>query len=227
MVQNKIHNKAMFVSEYVSLMCPKCLNMIDASICNNILVTGVIDVIKNFYSKTSYSGICPNCEEDVDFQLIDGNMSQIIKILNDKGYYTAYCCEGHVEQDDYTGEYEYISPYIYFYFWKDSNILKTNPLPDTWYMQNIDKSCKIFTIYDNFMETIPDFICESPNRSIYIEWVKNNWNAKNRLKDIYDWAIGLPDKSEYEKINLKKIVDEHGEKILKNNAEKILRYYEN
>jgi hypothetical protein len=228
MITNKANTKLICESQYIYLMCPECLNMTLTSISINSLATGINDTIKDFDITNSYYGTCPDCKEPVEFVTIDGNMGEIIKILNDKGYYTAYCCEGHIEQDCDLKDV-FMHPYIYFYFWKDTEVLKTNPLPDTWYIEDIDKECHIFTICDNINTIVPESIKtgnEIHDVHEYIDWIKNNWDKKKRLQDICNWAIGLPNKSEDDKKALRDIAKKCRESILEKNSNKIVKYYE-
>ena len=179
----------------VVLMCPECLHMIKST----IAFTNVINLqyeIENFISVNNYYGVCPNCKEDVKFELLDINIAQIIKVLNDKGYYTIFSCEGHIEPDVYTGEEGFAVPYIYFYNWNDSQILKDHPLPDTWYIPSDEKACEIFLIRG---AKLINYFDNEEEYKAYMDYAKNEWDKEKSLRDIYNWAVSLPDKSQEEK----------------------------
>lgn len=211
----------------VVLMCPECLHMIES---NSMLWTKIIygtNEIEEFRTYDNYLGRCPNCKEDVRFENIDINMAQIINILNQKGYYTAFCCEGHIECNEATCEEGFSNPYIYFYLWKDADILNNNPLPDTWYIDDTYRQCKIFNIEDRIMEKIPNSIIkgnEIIDEVAYIGWLKNHWDQRKRLEDIYNWAINLPDKDKNEKEIDYYYIRSRRDYILSNN-EVILEYH--
>ena len=220
------HANSKFIHEYgkIALMCPECFHMVKTDIFHSKMVHDIIDKVEDFIITNEYYGMYPNCNEDVKFEEIDINMSQIINILITKGYYTAYCCEGHIKPDDYDGTEDFSIPYIYFYFWEDSDILNTNPLPNTWYISENNKKCKIFCIYDNIITTMPKSIIDCNvifDIEEYIIWLKNYWDQRKRLEDIYNWAVSLPDKSEGEKEYLRSILKNSADSILEDNANRI------
>lgn len=207
-------------------MCPNCFHMVETYMNYITILNHITDQVEDFRTDNNYYGVCPNCHKDVKFELMDANMAKIINILNNKGYYTAFCCEGHIEPDDYTGEEIFSSPYIYFYSSYDLNILSTNPLPDTWDIDNDDARCKIFVIRDNIHKEIPPSIFNSDNNEIidseaYIKWLKENWDQKKRLEDIYNWAVNLPNKRDTVKKYEREFINLQGTNILFKNAEKI------
>lgn len=113
----------------IAVMCPKCYNntkhMVsqDSSI---IVLSNTYNDCVSPFTKIEYKiNNCKKCSaEDVIGIESDPNIADAISILNKKGYYTKYCCEGHSDRD---------SPYIYF---SDLNILDViHRLPLTW---NID-----------------------------------------------------------------------------------------
>lgn len=69
---------------------------------------------------------CPECNEEVEFVKLDPNIASTISILNQKGYYTAFCCEHHFGEDCGSS-----SPYVAF---KNTDIFDyLDYLPDSWY----------------------------------------------------------------------------------------------
>ena len=202
----------------VGLMCPECFNTIQTHINTNAHAFSN-EAIVDLNITINYNGFCPICKESVQFETIDINMSQIINILNNKGYYTAFCCEGHINDDMFN------KPYIYFYFWEDSDVLKTNPLPDTWIIDELDLKARIFNITDSI--TQPTYFEDENDIIEYNEWVENNWNQRKSLEDIYNWAVSLPDKDPEIKEYQRNIIRNHSEAILEMNAEKHIYYFNN
>ena len=211
----------------IALMCPDCFNMIETNVSYTKIVYEILNEVEYFHTTNEYYGTCPNCGEDVKFEVIDINMAKIINILNNKGYYTAFCCEGHIEPDDYTAKEEVILPYIYFYLWDDANVLSTNPLPDTWFLPDDDKDCEIFSIRDNILNEIPKSIINGNiihDPIAYNGWLKKHWDKEKHIKDLYDWAVSLPDKGERVKNMHYNIVKDFGTSIIHANAEKTIEY---
>jgi hypothetical protein len=180
---------------YVGFMCPNCLNIVNIGIASSNIIDNIA-FIKDFCVNTSYHGECYNCKEYVEFKCIDINMVKTIQILNSKGYYTAFSCEGHIEPDNDTLMDTFRVPYIHFYLWEDSEILKDYPLPESWFMPDIYKSTNTFSIYDSIMEEIPKEISVIDDQDKFISWMHKNWDKEKRLKDIYNWAVSLPDRDD-------------------------------
>ena len=217
-IENIGSNKVVCEIGNIALMCPECFHMIETNISSTKIINN-IDKPNNFTTCNEYYGFCPNCKESVRFDTIDINMMQIISVLNTKGYYTAFCCEGHIDPDDYDGIEGFRTPYIYFYFWKDSEILNTNPLPDDWHID--DEECEVFCIRGAKLITY----FENDNEYFkYMKKVKNGWceRQKKALEDIYNWAIGLPDKDEGTKYMQREFIKKFGDWIINTNADKII-----
>lgn len=195
-IERKMYNFGNYKHSYqegeIVLMCPHCLHMetISVTIDNKVGRHNIND----FYTETKYHGDCPNCKEFTEFECMDVNIAETIKILNSKGYYTAFSCEGHIEEDVITCLDTFSDPYIYFYFWKDSEILKEHPLPETWKLDDNDIKAERFSIHDNITDSIPEELWNDGNENKFILWLCDNWDKEKRLKDIYDWAVSLPDR---------------------------------
>ena len=177
-------------SGYVCLMCPHCFNTINIEMNSSveIIPSDIITKVNSFSVSQDIFGECPNCNEYVVFVQLDVNMGSIIEILNLKGYYTDFSCEGHVDKD-------VTIPYISFKSVDDMSILEFHPLPDTWYVdKEFLEEDNRFVIYDTISKTCDELETALGGYDNGVEWVRNNWNQKKRIKDIYDWAVGLPDK---------------------------------
>lgn len=213
--------KEIIVSGDIALMCPKCFHVIESNVSSSKTIDNIGNTVaESICINDKYFGKCTNCNDDVDFIQIDANMAQIINILNTKGYYTAFSCEGHIESDDYSGKKEFTNPYIYFYFWDYTENLIDNPLPESWHIDPLDKRCKIFNINDNILDSAPKYIDDHDE---LINWLENNWDQKKRLEDIYNWAVNLPDIPESKKKKYYKIIERDGDNILFKNSNKIIK----
>lgn len=193
------------------LMCPSCMNIIKTTISYRLSISNMMNNVEDIDQFIEYRGTCPICNEIVKFEIIDINMVDIINILNDKGYYTAFCCEGHVDDDGFT------NPYVYFYISNDIKILNKYPLPKTWYIDDDSFKNDVFIIRDHIIEEIDDNIDDDEA----IKWFKENWNQEESMKDLYEWAESLPKKDKYIRDMLFKYIKKHGEFIIFRNAAKI------
>lgn len=219
-VKNVGKSKFVTQSGYIDLMCPECFHMEETYVSNKTIVLN--NFSKNEFCVTDhkYFGTCPNCKECVEFIPIDINMGKIINILNDKGYYTAFCCEGHIEPDDYDGRKSFKAPMIVFYLWEDIDILKLIPLPDSWCLDPLDKECEIFSICDIISESCPKYFKDETDYDEYIKWIEENWNPEKSIEDIYAWASALPYKDEVTKKYEYSFIKKYGETICEMNCDK-------
>ena len=91
--------------------------------CNNVFDSNYIEFKKDI----NKDNICPiNGCSGIPFQ-IDELMIEPIKGLNNKGYYTLFCCSGHI--------YDRGNPYIKFYESIDS-------APESWYIDYTNNSIR-------------------------------------------------------------------------------------
>lgn len=85
----------------ICYMCPQCYNIIETKINSKIKVSATVDSgIYPVFCEGFY-GTCHRCTHTDEFIEIDPNMGRIIETLNNKGYYTAFCCEGHGREGAY------------------------------------------------------------------------------------------------------------------------------
>lgn len=205
----------------IALMCPECFHMIEADI-NYTKSIYLDDKVPDLFASNSYYGECPECHTSNEFIQIDINMAQIINILNRKGYYTAYCCEGHLEPaDDCSGNIEFTCPYVYFYIWEITYDLRAFQLPDTWFIDDLDWECKVFTIYDKVGCYVKRFSEFMENKEL-IKTIERIWDKEQSLRDLYNWALSLPVNINSE--NHYQYIKKYGKQIILNNAERISLY---
>lgn len=172
----KIENITNVVSENksIALMCPKCFSIVGA--CKQKLeveFTRKSEPVKLYSHKVEIKvdGWCDECKEYIEeFITIDGNIAPTISLLNQKGYKTLFCCEGHEETSE--------SAYIYF---RNIKYLK--------YILFIPKGWKI-DVYDytNMRSFIIRSKCNNYNVSELYDWA-------NRLPILPDISISktIPD----------------------------------
>lgn len=111
----------------IAYMCPYCYDIIYINGSYNLNFKFHRD---NIYPKLTITYRCKVCNNIVEGIELDPNIAETISILNKKGYYTKYCCEGHYENKKPNS-----TPYIYF----DRFSPNEDSLPNGWY---IDKDFK-------------------------------------------------------------------------------------
>ena len=215
------NKKHVMITDHIGCMCPKCFSVKEMDIVFSDVISPVYeDEFKDSYVSNEIYGKCPKCGKHVKFIQLDINIAEIVGILNRKGYYTAYCCEGHLEENN-DGIMEFNSPYIYFYYWSDTEILETYPLPNTWHIQPDDKECRIFSIRDTICDNTPKSIEDYDD---YIELVESSWDQEKSLSDIYEWALSLPTKDKNEKSVHRSLIRSVGKGMINANADIYIRY---
>lgn len=125
-----------------------------------------------FHDHFDANNICPKTKCDGDIIEVDELFLPIIKILNQKGYITTYCCSGHITEN--------YSSYIAF----DEDIELPN-LPPL-YQYDKDKYPHVDWSNKSGSHCIRRDINRTNESAIFNELLKN---AKNVLK----WAKKLPD----------------------------------
>lgn len=157
----------------IAFMCPKCYNveLFEGKIGCVLTPKRKLkkkDIYEYLMLDMSISYKCTSCEEYAEQIFLDPNIAIAISILNKKGFYTVFCCEGHhettIETKDKRLSQE--NPYIYF---KDDTILSyisgDFPLPKTWFVDN-----------------------KEPGMTI----IRSKNSKENRIEDINIWVGMLP-----------------------------------
>ena len=109
--------------------CEECNKIHRANVRENIFYTD-----KRLSCNIHYLYKCDCGEPAVE---IDAYMVNIIKLLNENGMKTIYCCEGHLETNgDYSPAYITFDSSITKEFVE--NILKTYPLPIGWTLETYE-----------------------------------------------------------------------------------------
>lgn len=129
----EVANKAMHCSYHkkmkgdICYLCPICFDRIDTTIeCEMKSALTLQDPDTHCFVTHRVHRKCWSCRNEVDFIELDPNIGKVVQMLNKKGYYTKFCCEGH-------GKY---NPYISF---DQVDILDhVNTLPLEWELDERD-----------------------------------------------------------------------------------------
>lgn len=174
-----------YMSYDTVIMCPNCFHSEHVTISQ----TTKIQARTNKYIGFGINQImayrddieitCPECGTISNpAPLLDADIYPTIKILNEKGYYTDYCCSGH-RDDTYADStsYAYISFGPVSKMAEMSGLYKniSENLPESWYL---DKKCGFGGVCDHIIRVVED--------------VQNNDPDKKYLEDILNWAKQLP-----------------------------------
>lgn len=154
-------------SEKLAIICPKCYTLngiIESDKSTKIEVLEDSDISIQQSTIFDIVGTCKKCGEEVEFFTVDHNINMIIRILNEKGYKTRFCCGGHGSEDLLFFSHS-TQPYIFFKSIRYLPFLK--PLPDGW---EIDKE----DLTDNMLIM----------RTHYIKFDS---------LELYDWVLKLPE----------------------------------
>ena len=139
---------------------------------NSTIVSPCID----FEGVCRYAVTCPNCGYEFEMVGIDPNILPSIALLNKKGYATIASCEGHVMN----GKVKFISKaYVFFADKKYVKILKEYPLPDLWYIDDINLEFSEFIIRSMEYSDIEKEYCSDEA-------------VKERMEQLYKWVVSLP-----------------------------------
>lgn len=169
------------------IMCPKCFHGELVEITETVkvkpkdtkLLTHYIENMAIYRSDMAIT--CGNCGETTyGVPIIDADIYPTIKVLNEKGYITRFCCSGHEAQDYIGPRKANYSAYISFVppstttdqLKLHKNI--TENFPESWYI-------------DHEGDDVPKEITIRVH-----EEVQKNDPEKNYLKDILSWAQQLP-----------------------------------
>lgn len=186
--------RKVYSDRFAGFICPECGKYFI------IKFKGLIDIeypkwfqIKHYnnddmvpYISTTFHLPCPHCDEFATYtshDIIDPNIVPTITLLNKKGYETLYSCEGHYVGKRYGKVWS--RAYILFSDASLRRIVKTNPLPKSWYLVSSDADYKDdfddADIENRKLESA-DFIIRSDVKESTLEI----------MKDLYVWANSLP-----------------------------------
>lgn len=125
----------------------------------------------------------PGCEETFNsLNYIDDLIAPTIELLNKKGYYTAYCCSGHIKDNS-------CRTYIYFKGPLEPHMINLliKHLPKDYFSHEVD-SKSLLTIRDKKLpEAYSDSLIERIRE--LIERIREL--AELNIK-LYEWAQSLP-----------------------------------
>lgn len=168
------------------IMCTNCFHGEKIKISDGVTVESLrskeekslIDIDDIYFYRSGMKITCKNCgKKDDNAALIDVDIYPTIKELNKKGYYTSYCCSGHISESEKISCYAYVAfhpvPAIMENSIYRSN-LSTN-LPSSWNLEE-DRWVGNYQIIIRVRDEVQD-----------------NDPEKNYLKEIYQWAKQLPE----------------------------------
>ena len=179
-----IDNKATAVKAGIeSIMCPQCHTLYSIAV-NHMISTMEHKSPMSIDFDTNLYAHC-DCGYWGPFIELDYNISHTIQLLNNKGYATKYCCEGHIERDVESGELDVSCAYIYFENVGQNIITYPYPLPKSWMVDKEDLADGRFIIRDK--HTIELLIAGEDPKLIY-----DTWDKHKSLLDIHEWALHLP-----------------------------------
>lgn len=136
-------------------LCLDCFDVYDSELLNS--------EYRDFYE-----GLCPkvNCEGKII--CVDELMIPVIKVLNQKGYFTKFCCSGHYPGNNQT--------YIMF-----EDCIELPSLPNGFYFDNNNSNVTIRS---------KSVCCESCLSDFY--------NICDRIKILTKWAEELPENKQFD-----------------------------
>jgi hypothetical protein len=186
-METKFNNRGVKMKEgrRVRYLCPVCFKDSNINVIkypkakvkedNFILTnTNVTDLKYKVETYVDFYGVCKSCGYPVTFIDIDEGMVDIIQYLNNNGYNTEFCCEGH----KFIDENNYDVPYLTFYCtWDDKTYLKmVRHLPESW------------QIYKTSLSKPHDYCYESEIRLYCKHPLKYKETYLKDLKEyIYKW----------------------------------------
>lgn len=165
---------------YMGLMCPHCKHyeIVKMQYCHTANIRSrpdekgkdVYDLDRYIYPDTGVYDRCDNCDKQIRMIQIDPEIIEAVSLLNQKGYYTKFCCSGHAKEDVYS---EHDEPgYIYFYN-KDLLSEIGHLIPLTWDIDMGEYEDGRFIIrteyfnHDEAMIDILDFAKSIPDRKLF------------------------------------------------------------
>lgn len=161
-------------------MCPICFNYVKKPCAEHLTSVDEEDI-----AERGKPNKCPKCGHEKMF-VIDARICDAVQDLNRKGYFTRFCCEGHVYKEDSES-----IPYISFEskIWKSPNDLH---LPSSWYAE---KKREYKSNGKATLKTAISIYAKEPlaiNDDGYYE--KFASFKEKALKDIKSWAKSIPKK---------------------------------
>ena len=167
--ENNICRQVRSYHAYNGLMCPACYDyeIVKFNYTCNLSIEHKSLTKKDIYSTVNVmiDRKCPNCKGYFEQIIVDPNIIESISILNKKGFYTEFCCEGHDNEYPPSGYIKFRSRLILEYLDK---------LPSSWY-HDIRDNNKYIYLYN----------------CVVIR--SKGENKQQELQDLLEFAKSLPD----------------------------------
>lgn len=167
-------------------MCPDCYHVEIRKLCTDIHIHVERRESDDTNITTSMNIImtCRSCGERNNMITLDPNIAYAVGLLNQKGYKTKFCCEGHGTRSAYIS------------FKKnaiDEDVLSL--LPITWY---IDRKNMYYRGNKIVIENGRAKLKLGTKKDFYVDDKiiirSDECNYKEAMLDIYEWAEMLPEK---------------------------------
>lgn len=137
-----------------ALICEECFNILSYTYRVNILAP--LDYYGEDHLEFSIGITCPHCGKKMYHFDVDANIANLVSILNKRGYYTQYSCEGHshckydssAPEEGKTREhpyylFNYSNPYVFIRGNKKlSKTFYNLILKYKWDIEVVNKECK-------------------------------------------------------------------------------------
>ena len=139
----------------------------------------------------TYYLTCEFCHEQIETYDLDPNIAPTIKLLNELGYKTVACCEGHLYpyHDIGIGEHftrfqkDYEVEYPYIYFWDDSIINIMKRPPEGWIYRFVNN------IYNDNKPAIN--VEYDPYEDLGVKYLSNEAWKEKALLNLFQWVNDL------------------------------------
>ena len=160
--------------DYVGFFCPKCYS----PIIKRYTLKEEYFYDPEFIVTRKFELTCSDCGHKFEQDwYLDPNITEVVALLNKKGYITEFCCEGHYTKDQDGNEYLSSTPYILFSFRKDI-IFDELDLPYPWFEDSRG--------FDNILAYEYGRLCIRCNLEAY------DTSKQSAMDVIREWVERLP-----------------------------------
>ena len=173
--RNKINRYSIEQDGYFAIICPKCFKVYTLKMKSSIDLEFSSSKRNNLLYYYPEIILQCDCGHEIHTKnIFDPNIAPIIAILNSKGYYTTFSCEGHsllLRQISKKPREAYCQAYVSFLYPIDEEILKQFPIPAPWFVDAKD---------------YPQFVIRCK------ESYHRHHDIKDKMRPLRKWAKSLP-----------------------------------